>query len=114
MRGRPAASSHSQTQEVVPRAVADDAPSQRRGRRYRAREIYVAVPPDRSTPPVRCFGTFTAQYGPVRWVVWGPGAIYSRLPDSANSYLFPIFCDDLLQRRGQRRVECSKANATLT
>jgi transposase len=26
-----------------------------------AREIYVAVPPDRSTPCVRCFGTFTDQ-----------------------------------------------------
>jgi len=26
-----------------------------------AREIYVAVPPDRSTPSVRCFGTFTDQ-----------------------------------------------------
>ena len=26
-----------------------------------AREIYVAVPPDRSPAPVRCFGTFTDQ-----------------------------------------------------
>jgi hypothetical protein len=26
-----------------------------------AREIYVAVPPERSATPVRCFGTFTDQ-----------------------------------------------------